>query len=172
MWRETHLWPAQQSSPSTLASITRGNSLSYWPWLVPSRDSVSTVPSWSKLTRVQYSFGTEDTYSLFTDCCSLTFPFCRLLQRGGGGWGDAAVLGYGGEGRRGVSYLLSGHELETYIHTYFIIFPERAFQRQYAWDVSTWDVNQTRRRRRENNRNVVVALVVALVVVVVVEGKQ
>ena len=87
MWRETHLWPAQQSSPSTLASITRGNSLSYWPWLVPSRDSVSTVPSWSKLTRVQYSFGTEDTYSLFTDCCSLTFPFCRLLQRGGGGVG-------------------------------------------------------------------------------------
>ena len=46
------------------------------------------------------------------------------------------MLGYGGEGRRGVSYLLSGHELETYIHTYFIIFPERAFQRQYAWDVS------------------------------------
>lgn len=72
---------------------------------------------------------------------------------GRGGGGDAAVLGYGGEGRRGVSYLLSGHELETYIHTYFIIFPERAFQRQYAWDVSTWDVNQTRRRRRENNRN-------------------
>ena len=77
------------------------------------------------------------------------------------------MLGYGGEGRRGVSHLLSGHELETYIHTYFIIFPERAFQRQYAWDV-----NQTRRRRRENNRNVVVAVVVALVVVVVVEGKQ
>lgn len=63
-----------------------------------------------------------------------------------GGGGDAAVLGYGGEGRRGVSYLLSGHELETYIHTYFIIFPERAFQRQYAWDVSTWDVNQTEGR--------------------------
>ena len=77
------------------------------------------------------------------------------------------MLGYGGEGRRGVSYLLSGHELETHIHTYFIIFPERAFQRQYAWDV-----NQTRRRRRENNRNVVVAVVVALVVVVVVGGKQ
>ena len=81
--------------------------------------------------------------------------------------GDAAVLGYGGGGRCGVSYLRSGHELETYIHTYFIIFPERAFQRQYAWDV-----NQTRRRRRENNRNVLVAMVVALVVVVVVEGKQ
>ena len=79
------------------------------------------------------------------------------------------MLGYGGEGRCGVSYLLSGHELETYIHTFF---PERAFQRQYAWDVSTWDVNQTRRRRRENNRSVVVAVVVALVVVVVVGGKQ
>ena len=52
--------------------------------------------------------------------------------------GDAAVLGYDGEGICGVSYLGSGHELETYIHTYFIIFPERAFQRQYAWDVSTW----------------------------------
>ena len=89
-----------------------------------------------------------------------------------GGGGDVAVLGYGGEGRCGVSYLRSGHELETYIHTYFIIFPEGAFQRQYAWDVSTWDVNQTRRRRRENNRNVLVAVVVALVVVVVVEGKQ
>ena len=48
------------------------------------------------------------------------------------------MLGYGGEGRCGVSYLGSRHELETYIHTYFIIFPERAFQRQYAWDVSTW----------------------------------
>ena len=72
------------------------------------------------------------------------------------------MLGYSGEGRCGVSYLRSGHELETYIHTYFIIFPERAFQRQYVWDV-----NQTRRRQRENDRNVVVAMVV-----VVVGGKQ
>ena len=89
------------------------------------------------------------------------------LAGGGGGGGDVAVLGYGGEGRCGVSYLGSGHELKTYIHTYFIILPEGAFQRQYAWDV-----NQTRRRRRENNRYVLVAVVVALVVVVLVEGKQ
>ena len=78
------------------------------------------------------------------------------------GGGDVAVLGYSGEGRCGVSYLRSGDELETYIHTYFIIFPERAFQRQYVWDV-----NQTRRRQRENDRNVLVAMVV-----VVVGGKQ
>ena len=39
----THLWPTQQSSSSSPARITLGNSLSYWHWLVPSRDYFWTM---------------------------------------------------------------------------------------------------------------------------------
>ena len=35
---------------------------------------VTTVPTWSKLARVQYSFRTEDSQSPYTGCCSLTLP--------------------------------------------------------------------------------------------------
>ena len=31
------------------------------------------------------------------------------------------MLGYGGEGRRGVSYLLSGHELETHSYIFYYL---------------------------------------------------